>query len=106
MTYHLATEREKEFVESMRSTLDLIELMIKETGGRWGDRNGTNAFLTTVHERVQTVYLEAVTFLGLTGEHERLEEILRERLFNSDEAALHELTANENRWPLDSNNND
>lgn len=82
MTYHLEKEIEIEFVASLRTALEVIHRMIEKTGGRrtWG--NGTNTYLTdVVEERIRTAYLEALTYLGLTDEHERLEQLERDSLF-------------------------
>jgi hypothetical protein len=81
MTYHLSADREVEFVQTMRATIELLEAMIEETGGRW-EQNGTNLYLDSARERIENVYLEAVTHLGLMPEHERLERIRRDSLFN------------------------
>lgn len=96
MTYHLAPERENEFVQSLHASLELIDTMITETGGRWGTSNGTNAYLLSVHESIQRVYLEAVAYLGLSSEHQRLEDLQRDGLFT----ATSEPDDSVSRWPL------
>ena len=96
MTYHLAPERENEFVQSLHASLELIDTMITETGGRWGASNGTNAYLLSVHESIQRVYLEAVAYLGLSSEHQGLEDLKRDGLFT----ATSEPDESVSRWPL------
>lgn len=96
MTYHLAPERENEFVRSLHASLELIDTMITETGGRWGTSNGTNAYLLSVHESIQGVYLEAVAYLGLSSEHQRLEDLQRDGLFTPTS----EPDDSVSRWPL------
>jgi hypothetical protein len=89
MTYHLEKETEDEFVASTRSSLAVIDRMVRETSGAIWNRNGTNIYITDVlRRRVQTAYYEALTYLGLGEENERLDRINREALFNVPEEML------------------